>query len=292
MRLIGLSLIRNEQWIVEFSLRVALTWVDELVVMLDRCTDNTLDIVHKVAKEHSGRVHFVECPPDQHWQEIQLRDKSLQIGRELGGTHFAIIDADEALTANLAPKVRDWFFTLKPSQLLELPMLAVRNLNEYQEDNTVWSRAMLTLGFCDFHLLTWHVASDGYQFHHRAPYCSGSGVRPLTNNRHDGGVFHLQWANPKRIQAKHLWYFLNERIRWPDRAESSVQRLNEKYSQATSEQGVFLRPIPKDWKGSQPWGLIKTDGEPYFDAEIRSMIERHGKGIVAGCTLPGIERFK
>ena len=292
MKIVGLTLVRNEQWTIEFCLRVALRWCDAVQVFMDRCFDATGDIVYRLKDEFGDRLNIHDYKTGTYWAEMGQRQRGLEIGREMGGTHFAIIDADEALTANLAPKVRDWFAVLKPGHLLELPMIAVRTAHDYQQDDSVWSRSQLTLGFCDLPDLNWKPAYDGYEFHHRAPYNSGASVRPLTESRVDGGVFHTQFANKRRIIAKHIWYALTERIRWPDRRESTVEKLNEKYSQATDESRLQTRPIPDAWREGYPWHLINLDDEPYFNGEIRKMIEKHGKGILDGLTLQGVEAFK
>ena len=51
MKLVGMMACRNDSWVIGLSLRVALMWCDEVVVLLHACTDRSEDIVREVNKE-------------------------------------------------------------------------------------------------------------------------------------------------------------------------------------------------------------------------------------------------
>src|SRR3990167_2593871 len=58
MKLIGLMLARNEDWVIGCSLRAALRWCDAVVVALHACIDETQRIVSQISKESNRRGAF------------------------------------------------------------------------------------------------------------------------------------------------------------------------------------------------------------------------------------------
>jgi uncharacterized metal-binding protein YceD (DUF177 family) len=45
MKLVGLMLCRNSDWVIGLSLRAALMWCDAVVVLMHNCSDDTEEIV-------------------------------------------------------------------------------------------------------------------------------------------------------------------------------------------------------------------------------------------------------
>ena len=91
---------RNEAWCIGLSARVALLWCDELVILNHASTDETVDIVAELQREHPSRVHLISVPVDT-WTEMEHRQMLLDRARMAGATHIAIVDADEILTGDL-----------------------------------------------------------------------------------------------------------------------------------------------------------------------------------------------
>lgn len=285
MRLIALMLVRNEDWIIRTSLDAALRWCDGVVVVLDRCSDATMKYVHEHLKGQRKPclMHVHEGNDD--WNEMDLRQLSLELGRKLKGTHFAIVDADEILTHNLLGDIRGYFFDLpKPGTLLELPMVAVWDTPaQHRLGDPTWSNAWLTLGFKDKPDLTWKPAQDGYHHHHRPPYgVEEERRRPVP--KAFGGVMHLQFANPRRLVAKHVLYRMVDHIRWPGR--DTIEQLNWKYDQALKPTG-HVDWMPDSWWGDYRQSLIDVDGIPYQESRIVDMLNKHGREAFAGLDLKG-----
>lgn len=286
MKLIGLMLMRNERWIADFAIAVALQWCDEVLIMLDRCTDDTAMIAASFGLTHPGRVKIIDSPISASvWNEMNLRQMMLVEGRNMGGTHFAIVDADEALTKNLIPQVRGFFTALNQGELLDLPMLAARTLCEYHDDNTVWSKAVITLGFCDMPTLAWRPGADGYQHHSRPPFGNIGRSTPLNRDKGKGGVLHLQFANQRRLLAKHVLYRMVDHLRWPGR--EAVARLNWKYDQALDLTKAAYTKIPSDW-WAMPTSMINLNDVPYQEEEIKKLIGAFGAAAFAGLDLKGL----
>jgi len=291
MNLVGLMLVRNEQWVIGASIRAALQWCDQVVLYADRCTDMTMETAAHAdlgfgGGKPTGRIMAVwHDEPAKVWNEMDLRQQTLLIGRRMGGTHFAIIDADEILTANLLPAVRSWFLDLKPRQQLQVPMVPVwDSIEKYRSERCAWTyRNDLTLGFKDDPALTWQPREDGYHHHSRPPAgIEGEPLRPI--NWGDGGVLHLQFANKRRLLAKHVLYRMVDHLRWPLRR--SVAQLNRIYDEALQQAGE-LTDVPADWWGTHRKDLIDVGDEPWQEKEIARLLVEHGRTAFMGLDLKG-----
>lgn len=282
MKLLALMLVRNEEWVLPASLPAALSWCDGAAVLVDRSTDNTARIVMHELTMSGKEAAMRERGGAPHWDEMDLRRELLDMGRELGGTHFAMIDADEILTANYASNIRVRVEVIQPAQVLEVPMIAMRSLEEYQNDGSVWSSAWLSLAFRDDPSLSWKPAADGYQHHSRCP----DGIRGTARYGHhgEGGGMHLQFANPRRLLAKHVLYRMMDHLRWP--ARESVEELNWKYDQAL-EKPARLSLAPPTWWEGVARDRIDTAGVPWQEEEIRRLLAEHGRARFAGLDLKG-----
>ena len=278
MKLISLTLVRSEDWILGFSLPATLKWCDEVFVYAHRCTDRTKEIVDQIATEYPKRVYVTHDDDPAPWPEMDIRQKMLEQGRLMGGTHFAIVDADEALTAQSALLVRGCTSLLKPGETLELPMRPIwTNLDNYRNDNSVWCRSFISTTFCDHPSLTWKPDKQGYQHHHRLPYGITTRVHPWTHDDvQKGGGMHLQFVNWKRLVAKHRWYARREVMLYPDRP---VEKINKMYNEAILEERPGILRCPPYWWES--YGNLRdkidfSDRPTWFDKEIAEMESSHG----------------
>lgn len=304
MRLTGLMIVRNEDWILGLSLRVAMKWLDQIVVVDHSSTDATYNIINQVTGEYPYRVHYsrwtdtktvkmansfdgeirdVQVPdPEAYWDEMTVRQHSLEVGRKFGGTHYAIVDADEIPTANILKDLRYQIDCLPPGNCLDVPMLAMRTLDKYQDDDTVWSKAWITVGFCDKPGLTWKPAEDGYHHHHRKPYgVDDPSIRYLTDKK-DGGIMHFQFANKRRLLAKHVYYRMFEHLRWPGRM--APEELNHKYDAALFEPATMSK-LPEEFMQGYDKALINLNGYAYQEGEIKRLLVRHKREAFAGLDL-------
>lgn len=288
MKIVGLILARNEEWVLGLSLRAALRWCDHVVVLDHASTDKTGEIVRRAADDGEGRITYGRWADGDKWDEMALRQMTLDMGREAGGTHFAIIDADEFLTCNLLGQIRGWFEALRPRECIELPMVpAWKSLRQYRDDSSVWSGAFITLGFRDAPTLCWKPAGDSYQHHNRPPYGINGGTRPIKDKKF-GGVVHAQFANPRRLLAKHVLYRMVDHLRWPGR--ESVGALNVKYDQALDERGIKYSDVPTDWLDKYALYIenyYDPEGEPWQESEVRRLLKTHGRGKFTGLDLKG-----
>lgn len=284
MKIIALMPCRNEAWIVGLSLRAALLWSDEAVVLDHASTDETPAILAEIAAEHPGRVDIL-TESDGTWREMAHRQRLLDAARARGATHCAIVDADELLTGDMLPVIRGAVESLAPNEYLRTRMFCMwRNPNQYRHDGSVWSnRRDLAAAFPVTPDLCWRTAA-GYDHHHREPYGVRRGGVFLNA---PGGIMHMQFADWRRLVAKHALYKITERLRWPDKPVAEIDRM---YSQALDERGIGLAPAPAEWWAPyQPWlNYLDCNSEPWQDAEVRRLLALHGLEKFSGLNLYGV----
>lgn len=296
MKIVGCMLVRNEEWIIGASLPAALKWCDEVCVLCHDCTDRTVEIVGEIALLNPGRVKMLFEGPSEHWAEMDLRDRLLRTAREImSATHFGLIDADEIPTANVIPRLRGFCERLTPGQVLELPMVPVwGDLDHFRQDRSVWSHGVLSIAINDNadKSLTHKPREDGYHFHNRIPSGAGGRYVPwlekMPSKEHaGGGAMHLQFANKRRLIAKHVLYRMVERVRWPDRR--TVKELNAIYDAALDEREMHLHPVPPEWWAGIAKDQIKLDSHPYQEEQIFELLDKNGVERFAGLDLKGFE---
>ena len=283
MRLIALMPVRNEAWILGLSLRVALRWCDGIVVLDHASTDGTAGILDAARAEFGDRVTVLH-EADPAWSEMAHRQRLLETGRAAGGTHFAIVDADEVLTGNLLQRVRATVELLTPGHYLTAGMPCMwRSLDAFRTDGRIWARREdLALAFADSLEIAW--LSGGYDHHHRHPH----GSKPQRRLPFGvGGVMHLQWASWRRLVAKHARYKMMERLKYP---EKSVLEIDRMYSLALDERGLTVEQAPAEW-----WApyedlrqYVDLSAEPWHEGECKRLWIAHGAEAFRGLDLFGV----
>lgn len=279
MYLVGLMLARNEEWVIGCSLRAALRWCDAVVVIDHASTDDTPKIILDCAFETNGRVIMHRIEASEHWEEMYVRQQSLEIGRKAGGTHFAIIDCDEILTANHLANVRPWFNDLRDGEVLDVPMIAPwDSLDLY----SLHTRGIITLGWKDMPEMGWAPrGEERYHYHNRPPHGMTARVSPDITS---GGVFHLQWASKERVTWKHRHYMMSELMRWG----YPVEEINAKYHWwKAHEHGSILMAVPGQWWDGYDKDKINLKCQSWHEAECRKWAKMYGAKGYAGLDLFG-----
>ena len=291
MKLVSITPVRNEAHVIGLSLRALLRWVDEAIVLCHSCTDETMDIAYEVARENVGRVHVIE-ERDRVWREMAQRQRLLDGARALNATHVAHVDADEVLTSNLLHTIRGAVEILRPGGLLQIPMpciwggidsYAIRAESRHGSYVARWNESVTSIAFADSPALAWRSAAAGYDHHHREPY----GARIEQRHPGLGGLMHLQFADARRITAKHALYKMTERIRWPAKA---VRDIDAMYNLAVKPQVLRLAQCPAEWWGGYQDIMhhYKPDTEPWQIAECERLMEEYGAETFTGLDLFGV----
>lgn len=297
MKLIATMPVRNEAWVIGFSLRVALLWCDEIVVLNHASTDRSVDIIADLMRENPGRIHLISVPELQ-WDEMQHRQMMLTESRRRGATHIAIVDADEVLTANLLERDGGtWGSEMRhgiaPGFICQLPGYNLRGgLNRYHA-NGIWGNRWFSTTFKDAPDLGW----SGDKHHSREP-----GPRKLTPYQPQwmpqgrGGILHLWGASEQRLVAKHALYKVRDVLRWPDRRAQIEREYNwaikgdpNVASYGTPDTWTYTE-TPEAWLAPYKNLLQYLDihATPWQEAETRRLVMLHGKETFTGLDLFGV----
>jgi hypothetical protein len=287
MKLVGIMPVRNEDWILGLSARVALKWCDVLIMGLHNCIDQSEEIAdHLMMDEKHDRVISVNLPPGP-WDEMRHRQILLEMARHQGATHIAIVDADEVLTANLWGSVRN-MIPQSPGIILSLPGFNLRGSRSLYHDNGVWGKRWFSLAFQDEPRLRW----SGDKFHSREPIGRELHlVQPVTQET--GGILHFWGASVRRLLAKHALYKMTERLRWPEKRISDIDQM---YSWAIrGDSGAYGTPAtwtystaPPEWIAGFPFEHLHLDREPWQENECVALMKLYGPRTFAGLDLFGV----
>ena len=313
MNLIGIMPVRNEDWCLGFTLRVALKWCDQIIVADHGCTDGSREIMESLGRD--GVI--VRDDRERQWNEMEQRQMLLATARDYGATHIALIDADEFLTANLLPNIRTLAAGTRSGWMLDLPLYNVREnqfqgrpadyskpLGEhlglpnpfYYHANGVWGHRWVATAFADKPELHW----CGDTFHHREPFGQewrGRRSRPVSHG--EGGTLHLWGASERRLRAKHQAYRMLERLRWPNKLAMDIEYT---YDPATNCESELARRMgvagPWTFASLKPEWLagyedlmqyLHIDAVPWQEDYVRSLLKIHGKDTFVGLNLFGLE---
>lgn len=287
MNLVGLMPCRNEEWIVGLSARVALRWCDALVILEHASTDRTPELLQCLKSEYGSRVEIIR-ETSREWREMYHRQALLERARDLRATHIALIDADEVVTGNLVPSLRNVIESIG-RDMLHLPGFNLRGGISRYHANGIWGNRWFSVAFADNPRLRW----DGDRFHQREP--SGaylSAERPVAQR--NGGVMHLWGASERRLVAKHCAYKMIETLRWPSKSRAEIDRLYtlafDPQANLQFDQTWRFAETPANWW--RPYDdllpYLHVDAEPWQEDACRLLYAEYGPERFAGLNLFGV----
>ncbi len=239
-RIVALIPARNEAGRLPFCLRSLKAHVDAVVYLDDCSDDDSVRVVESLAAE--CKVERIIRKEKWHRDEPGDRNALLEAGRRLGGTHFVVLDADEAFTANCARDdyLRRLVLSLRPGESLAMSWIQLwRSPRQYRFDASSWTYASKAFAFCDDGCATYRSG-----FIHTLRIPQGLGGRTVSVVNYVHGVLHFQFVDWPNLQIKQAWYRCLERIRQPKRAAAEI---NEQYAPSENEAGRQLRDVPADW---------------------------------------------
>lgn len=287
MRLIGMMPCRNEDWVLNLSARAALMWCDALVILNHASTDRTEAMMLDLFSEFGDRVFGEYASGD--WTEMEHRQCLLQAARMHGATHLAIVDADEILTGNLLPHIRQHIESMPKGWMAQLPGYNLRGSLDRYHASGIWAQRWFSLAFPDDARLRW----AGDRFHQREP--AGMAMpqqRPVMQGQ--GGIMHLWGASERRLRAKHCAYKMIETLRWPSKSRQEIERLYNLAFVPSANLGFDqlwrYAQVPAEWW--EPYGDLKArvqlDAVPWQEEMCRQLYREHGAPRFAGLDLFGI----
>lgn len=267
MKIVGLLPFRNEREFLPLYLSSIEGIVDEIVAFDHGSTDEGASVLEKAgAQVERGAADRSRGPQASE----HLRDRLLERGRAAGGSHFVILDADEAFTAPFRHVARSAIADLAPGERLYLRWYALwKDPLRYRDDASVWSGAWKDFIVRDDPQLGYPVA----RLHGpRTPRSDSIG----TERRLGGpgaGVFHFQFVPWDRFQMKQAWYRCWELVA----TERSPLDINHTYRFTLDRGKVRTREVPLDWyEGLDVPDDLATLTPGWYEEDILSWFDHHG----------------
>lgn len=263
-RIIVLTPIRNESWILDNFIKSVLLWADCLVVSDQLSTDGSAEILSRYPEV------VVLRNDSQEYNEAENRRNLLSAAREIGeGNIILSLDADERLSANI----------LSPNQLEALQALTpgtgiqINFANVLPGGVEYWEVPLAPIGFVD----------DGREPDTEAPIhfprtCFNK--FETVKNLEELKLMHLQYLDPARTASKHRWYQMWE---WINTPKISPIELFRKYHHMESIPNKIIRRIPNMWTdgyyqaGIDVFDFVR-DGSFWWDVEVSKWLENFPAG--------------
>jgi Flp pilus assembly protein TadD len=270
-RIVGLVPGRNEAPRLPFCLRALARYTDAIVYLDDASEDDSVKVVESLAAE--CRVERILRKDHWHLDEPGDRNRLLKAGREIGGTHFISVDADEAFTSNCAQDgyLRKLILALLPGDQIAVNWIQLwRDIRHFRCDDSVWTWNYKGVVFCDDGACQ---HSSAFVHTPRVPGNLAGATYRLSGYAH--GLMHFQFVNWHNLLVKQAWYRCLERVRDPQKPAAAI---NQQYGQSTSEKGIRLRVAPQEWLSGYPEFKMAPfmEREWWRERQVRKWFEERG----------------
>lgn len=262
-KIIVITPIKNEAWILDEFLSAVSIYADHIIVSDHASTDNSIRIAESFTKATVIKTKF------EKFAESERRDELLTAARAFGENNLILsIDADEFLTPNLiTPESLGELKSQPIGTRFHVPLWNVKpGFNRY------WTPGLTPIGFVDDG--SNHPGKDAIHFP-RIPQKSGAPALELSQ----GGLLHLQFIQWDRMMSKHRWYQVWETINFP--AKSPVEIFRRYDHMNILPKSAFLDLEPSHLENYREMGVdLKSleDAERVFwwDAEVENLLSKHG----------------
>jgi glycosyltransferase involved in cell wall biosynthesis len=239
-KIVGLIPARNEAARLEFCLRALAEFTDAIVYLDDCSSDDSVSVVERVAKD--CKVEAILRNTTWRRDEPGDRNRLLQAGRKIGGTHFIVIDADEAFTANAREggMLRKRLLALQPGDCLGLAWIQLwRSVKFFRQDCSVWTNNIKNIAFADDGRCSYE--SD---FIHTPRVPSNLKGKQVQLSRDECALLHFQFTHWPNLRLKQAWYRCMEKVRDPQKPAKAI---NDLYAPSEDESALEVERTPESW---------------------------------------------
>lgn len=261
VKVICLTPVRNEAWILDKFLKCTSLWADYIIIADQMSTDGSREIAQKYPK-----VILVDNNSET-FNEPERQKLLIEEARKIPGQRLLItLDADEIFTPNVLTNL-EWQTMLiaKPGTIFKFQWANIR-----PDFRTMWLADHFSWGYMD----------DGYHHESIAKMHTGRIPLPPLNDAvilNQIKVIHLQFTNWARMQSKHRWYQCFESVNMPDNSALNIFRMyHHMYGLSTLQ----ILDIPSEWiAGYNILGIditsVHTQALNYFDEQCLEMLEQY-----------------
>ena len=283
-KIVGLLPSRNESVMIGQCLRCLSMFTDAIVYLDDASTDNSLEVVYAM----QDKCNIEKIITKEKWYRDEPGDRNLLLdtGRQIGGTHFIVIDADEILTSNFLSqdRLRKKILSLRKGDKISLNWIMLwRSLDQFRFDDSVWTYKYKDFIFCDDTKCRYD--SD---FIHTPRIPTGLKGRSCKIRGYQQGMLHLQFVNWKNLLVKNAWYCCLERIRQP---EKSAAEINNRYAIGKSEENIRFKKSKQQWLSAYDFfdSSIYSIVDDWRKTDIQVWFEQYGKDYFADLNIWDID---
>ncbi len=271
-KIVGLVPARNEGSRIAFCLRALALYTDAIVYLDDFSEDDTVQVVRSLAAE--CRVEQILEKKSWHRDEPGDRNRLLRAGREIGGTHFIVLDADEAFTSNCAENdfLRRLILSLSPGDHIALSWIQLwRSVHWYRFDDSVWTWNSKSVIFCDDRKCSYASA-----FIHTPRVPANLSGRAYELPGYSHGLLHFQFVNWRNLLIKQAWYRCLERIRAPRKPSQAINAL---YAPSKDEAQLGLQPVPANWLSGYSFFTPSITAAPdlWREEQVQRWFKQYGR---------------
>lgn len=269
IRVMALLPFRNEAHVLPSYLSTVVPLVEKIIAIDDGSTDSSGEIMKRAGADvyswDKERMKFG-------WAELSIRQKLLELGREAGGTHFFVLDADETFTRPFIKVSNKVLQQLEPGQKILMQWLAIwKSVDHYRDDNSVWSNNYKDFIFRDDGKSNY---PEIWMHTPRTPGRFANHDQDLMLNPKYGAVMHFQFSNWDTFQIKQCWCRMSEHIK-----DSSItQDINNKYK-ITLDDDATVTPLLDGWNDGVKLPKVSYQDDVYSFwrlKEIENWFEMHG----------------
>lgn len=213
-KLICLTPVKNEAWILERFLRLASLWADYIIIADQLSTDNSREIAKKFEKV------ILISNSSETFNEPQRQQLLLSEARKIKGPKLLFtLDADECLTPNYS-KSQEWHTMLNaaPGTIFQFQLY-----NLQPDMKTMW---------VDLHTYPLAYMDDGYA-HHGPQLNSYRIPLPISSTTlflNEINIMHYSDTDWERYTSKNRWYNCYDKILHPGKSSVDLFRqYNERF---------------------------------------------------------------
>lgn len=260
-KIICLTPVKNEAWILERFLRLASLWADHIIIADQFSTDGSQDIAKKFEK-----VILVKNTSEA-FNEPERQKLLINEARKISGPKLLItLDADECFTPNFFTSP-EWATMLgaKPGTIFKFQMV------HFQPDlRTMRYDIHYNWGYMDD-----GAVHEGKKIHStRIPLPQGNPSIAMNEIK----IIHFQFTDWERMSSKHRWYQCYERINFPKKNPVTIFRM---YQQMYSFPKEHYAPIPKEWFDAYSRigidiSSVYCQSKLFWDLEILNLFDQYG----------------
>lgn len=277
MKKIVVMPVKNEAWILEYTLSRLSLWADHIIVADQRSTDGSKEMYGRFPK-----VLVLDNPAPFHSSSV--RKLLLDAARSFEGNNAIFsFDADEIPTGHI---VEDSFWagvsSLRPGTGIEFLWLTLwRSPQRYRVGRSVFAPQWKQFGFVDDRRMSYDTVGVINDHVSRIPQAAHQSLHRFELPK----VLHYQFVNWDRTVSKQVYYRMSE---WVQREQSFLVsvKINLKYFPSKDEHGLEVKPVPTDWLqayANQPLeqALFEDHTSSWYEKDIAEYFTHYGSSFFA-----------